>query len=350
MRARHTVHIQRPEPERSRLHPVGSTRKRSAAIDGLRVLGIVAIVAGHVWSDRSNDLARMGLYTWHVPVFFFLSGYLWAHDRSLGVEFGKRVRTLLVPYGAWLLLIGAVYGAYLWANAQTLHVGNVLLGGSYMGAPFFAFWFVTALFGACLLLRALQRFPVWLPWAIANAGLAVAYLAPDALTAVPFSLGVAVPAMIFILAGMLFRRIAPKLKKWVAVALVAGSAALVVTGLAQPLDMKQGDFGTPVISVVVASAISAGLVLLLERMFAATIPRAARFVTGAATIGLAVVFTHSAFILALSIIAGDLPSVLQFVIVLLVSWSLAYLVSRTPLGSVFTGAGAAPRIRRPGAG
>lgn len=321
---------------------------RSAAIDGLRVLGIVAIVAGHVWSDRSNDIARMGLYTWHVPVFFFLSGYLWANERSLGTEFGKRVRALLVPYVAWLLLIGAVYGTYLGANGQTLQVGNVLLGGSYMGAPFFAFWFVTALFGACLLLRALQRFPVWIPWAVAAAGLAVAYLAPDSLTTVPFSLGVAVPAVIFILAGISFRQIAPRLGSmgWVSVALLAGSAALIVTGLSRPLDMKQGDFGTPVVSVVVASAISAGLLLLVQWMFASISPRVARVVTRAATVGLAVVLTHSAFILLLSKISGDLPAVLQFIIVLVVAWSLAYLISRTPLGSVFTGTKAASPGRR----
>ncbi|WP_166790254.1 MULTISPECIES: acyltransferase family protein [unclassified Cryobacterium] len=325
-----------------------STRMRSAAIDGLRVIGIVAIVAGHVWSDQSNDIARMGLYTWHVPVFFFLSGYLWANERTLGVEFSKRVRTLLVPYVAWLLAIGAVYGTYLWANGQALHVGNVLLGGSYMGAPFFAFWFVTALFGACLLLRALQRFPVWLPWAVAVAGLTVAYLAPDALTAVPFSLGVAVPAMIFILAGISFRRIAPRLRSrgWVSVALLAGSAALIVTGLSQPLDMKQGDFGTPVVSVVVASAISAGLVLLFQRVFASIRPRVAGAVTRAATVGLAVVLTHSAFILLLSKIPVYMPPVAHFVIVLVVAWSLAYLLSQTPLGSVFTGAAATP-ARRP---
>ncbi|WP_166788197.1 acyltransferase family protein [Cryobacterium glaciale] len=315
-----------------------STRTRSAAIDGLRVLGIVGIVAGHVWSDRSNDIARMGLYTWHVPVFFFLGGYLWANERSLGTEFGKRVRTLLVPYVAWLLLIGAVYGTYLWANGKSLQFGNVLLGGSYMGAPFFAFWFVTALFGACLLLRALQRFPVWLPWGVAAAGLGVAYLAPDFLTTVPFSLGVAVPAMIFILAGISFRRIAPRLERgWVSVALLAGSAALIVTGVSQPLDMKQGDFGTPVLSVVIASAISAGLVLLFHGMFASSTPRVARLVTRAATVGLAVVLTHSAFIMLLSEVPVHMPAVLHFLVVLVVSWSLAYLLSRTPLGSVFTG-------------
>ena len=321
-----------------------NTRLRSAGIDGLRVFGIVAIVAGHVWSDRSNDIARMGLYTWHVPVFFFLSGYFWANERSLGAEFAKRVRALLVPYAAWLLSIGAVYGAYLWANGQTLQFVNVLLGGSYMGAPFFAFWFVTALFAACLFLRALQRFPDWIPWAVAVAGLAVAYLAPDLLTAVPFSLGVAVPGMIFILAGISFCRIAPRLRSRVglSVVLLAGSAPLIVTGVSQPLDMKQSDFGTPVVSVVIASAISAGLVLLVQWVFASITPGVARVVTSAATVGLAVVLTHSAFILLLSKLPVDIPAVLVFPVVLVVSWALAYFVSRTPLGTVFTGAGTAP--------
>ena len=90
--------IDRPE---TRTWDAMRVRPRSAAIDSLRLLGIVAVVAGHVWS---NELARDLLYTWHVPLFFVLSGYLWARDRSMALEVPNRWGTIGLPYTAWLSL------------------------------------------------------------------------------------------------------------------------------------------------------------------------------------------------------------------------------------------------------
>ena len=111
--------------------------------------------------------------------------------------------------------------------------------------------------------------------------------------------------MIFILAGSSFRRIAPRLRLrvGVSVVLLASWAALIVTGISQPLHLQQSHFGIPRVSVVIARAISAGLVQLVHWVIASITPGVARVVVGAAAVGLAVVLTHSTFIL--------LPSKLQ---------------------------------------
>jgi acyltransferase len=74
----------------------GSRGTRSVPFDAVRVLAMLAILAGHVWV---NGPARLFLYTWHVPIFFVLSGYLWKPNRSLAGEVKNRVRS--VAPGPW---------------------------------------------------------------------------------------------------------------------------------------------------------------------------------------------------------------------------------------------------------
>lgn len=62
---------------------------RSVGIDVVRVIAIVAIVAGHAWTRVRSALV---VHAWHVPVFFILSGYLWSGRRSLRQEAGAGSR------------------------------------------------------------------------------------------------------------------------------------------------------------------------------------------------------------------------------------------------------------------
>jgi acyltransferase len=124
---------------------------------------------------------------------------------------------------------------------------NLLWGGNHLGRPFFAFWFVTALFVAAIVHRLMQNFPVWVPWAMALCGLGVVYWAGPALANVPLSAGVAWPSLIFVLAGVAFRKMRSRIDLGLkaGLALFAVGALLAGSGVAAPLDMKQADFGTP---------------------------------------------------------------------------------------------------------
>jgi fucose 4-O-acetylase-like acetyltransferase len=48
--------------------------ERSIAVDLVRVAGVIAIVVAHNWDQRL--WAHTWFYTWHVPVFFVITGYL----------------------------------------------------------------------------------------------------------------------------------------------------------------------------------------------------------------------------------------------------------------------------------
>lgn len=226
---------------------------RSPGVDLLRIGGIVAIVAGHVWD---NAFTRDALYTWHVPVFFFLAGYYWNQKRTVREELTKRNHTLLWPYLSWLVLIGVPFFAWLTARTGSVPVETIwktVWGGAFAGRPFSAFWFVTALFFGALLYRWCGSLRWrgsdlrWLPWIPALLGLGIAYATDGLLAKLPLSAGVAVPCLIFVLAGSTAQRHRQSIRhpRTVGLALLAVSAALVIGGVSAPLDLKQADFGTP---------------------------------------------------------------------------------------------------------
>ena len=101
---------------------------RSVGIDTLRIIGIAAVVVGHVWID---DTTRAVIYTWHVPLFFVLTGYFWTPGRPIGGELRKRWQTLGVPYLAWLVILLAMLAA---AAAVKGGVGSDTFSGALYGA------------------------------------------------------------------------------------------------------------------------------------------------------------------------------------------------------------------------
>lgn len=314
-------------------------KQRSAAIDVLRILGIVAIVIGHVWD---NVAIRELLYTWHVPIFFILTGYLWTSGRSLLTEFQNRFRSLILPYITWLFLISALY--FPWENYRTgafpmRTLAQTVWGGELAGRPFSAFWFVTALFFGALMLRILERVGPWAGWAASIAGVTVAYVTEGFLGKLPLSVGTAVPCALFILIGDAARRIPSRLRTStngaaIGCILVAGSAALVALGVSAPLDLKKADFGTPLVSVGVASAISLGLILIAG----ATIHPGARYsklITQLAAGGILVVLTHPVVLWILGT-----PSTgrwQDFFAALLIPWTAAIILAKTRIAPYLLG-------------
>lgn len=130
-------------------------KQRVVSIDLLRLIGIVAVVATHAFG--LTPMRRLLLFTWQVPLFFVLSGYFFRFDKDFKSDIRTRMRTLLVPYGAWLVIIAIVNYGYQHAHSVSLtpaYLIALIKGGYYIGAPFSVFWFFTALFfgssGVCV--------------------------------------------------------------------------------------------------------------------------------------------------------------------------------------------------------
>jgi acyltransferase len=314
-----------------------SVPERLLGLDLARVIGVGAIVAGHTWSGRPVDV---WLFSWHVPLFFLLSGYLWRAGRPLGLEVRRRARTLLVPYAGWYVIVATIWFAYLsrtddefqWSSAAA-----TLLGGTHAPRPFSAFWFITALFVACVLLRALERYPRYVSWLVVAAGLGLCQLDRFAVSDIWWSAGTAVPSMVFLLIGIELRHHRAAIGRpglTGAVLLVAGLLPFVTDRVAT-LNMKPGNFGTPYLGVLCSSAIVIGLVLVCEAV-AARVPRAVlRPVEPLALSALVVVLSHALVLGLVERGAIEVESLWAvYALALVPPWVLGLVLLRTPLRRV----------------
>lgn len=314
---------------------LSSTRERSAGIDAVRVLGIAAVIFGHTFR---GPLTHEFLYAWHVPLFFFLTGYLWTPGRTVRREFVTRGRTLGLPYLGWFAVISLLLVVDM-ARRGAVNPNVIVLpvlGGPNPGGTYGTFWFVSALFFAALLYRIVERLPRAGVWAVAVAGLACGYLFGPQLAALPLGVGAALPCLILLVVGSAARGLEPRTahRAWVGAALVV--VPLVVIAIVQPtpIDIKQGGYGTPVLGLALACAISFGLILVAKSI---RFPRVAgTAITELAVVGIAVVLLHP-FVLYYARSFG-LPTIGQLAATVLIPWGVALLLHLTPLSPVLIGA------------
>ncbi|MGB4135040.1 MAG: acyltransferase [Microbacterium sp.] len=300
---------------------------RSGAIDLVRVIAVTAIVAGHVFT---KEVTEVGLYTWHVAVFFILSGYLWRPGRPLRTEMVRRLQSLGRPYLAWFALLTVALLVVRPDGALPKIVGGVV-GGRFAMMPYFTLWFVSALFFTAVLFRLVERVPYPLQWAIGIAGAVAGWVWAEPLSRTPLGIGYVATCLIYLLIGDAVRRMRERIPApaLVGAGLIAAAAVLILLGWAAPLDIKLGDNGTPVVSLIASSSVSIGMILVAERLV-----RPGRFSQACTLLALPLLTIVLAHPLVLWL---DVPSWLQFAIGMLVPLALGLATLRTPLAPWITG-------------
>lgn len=302
---------------------------RNPGIDAVRVIGIVAIVAGHVWNTEAS---RALLYGWHVPVFFFLTGYLWK-PKALADDLRDRWSSLGRPYLFWLAVLAIVFVIVepLRDSLTKGELAGIVLGGAYIGRPFSAFWFVTALLGASVLMRLLDRAHLAIRVAVVAAGVGACYVVPGLVDSTPWAFGVSVAALFFMYGGRIGRRAElPKNRRAIAgvLSLALGFAAF-LTGLAAPLDMKHADLGTPGVSLAASLLICIGLTWTGVALFQNASPAVSQWITSFAKVGFVVVLSHAGVLYLLDTQPNEwLP---DFWVALILPWILGLLLIKSPL-------------------
>ncbi len=83
--------------------------KRIASIDTLKGIGITLVVLGHLYT--SSSFAIIYIYSFHVPLFFFISGYLFKSGRYSGYLdiLKNKLLTRIVPYLFFFLVSYAIF-------------------------------------------------------------------------------------------------------------------------------------------------------------------------------------------------------------------------------------------------
>lgn len=77
-----------------------SNKGRIIWIDIMRGILMISIVMGHIYT---TGLLRKYLYSFHVPAFFFLSGYCFHYSRNFKLFLSKKIKTVVIPYFSFSL-------------------------------------------------------------------------------------------------------------------------------------------------------------------------------------------------------------------------------------------------------
>ncbi len=183
-------------------------QKRLTWIDTAKGWGILAIMVSHVLTG--HPISRW-LYSFHVPLFFFLSGYLFKVDRPWGAFWRGKVKKLLVPYFALALPIipaEAILFSRTWFWEELLEMGLGVLVQRRM----WPIWFLACLFVLELiaypLFRKLKK-PCFLAVAAALCGGAAVLYTQAGLPALPWNLDACFGELPFFAAGYLLKNNKP---------------------------------------------------------------------------------------------------------------------------------------------
>ena len=134
-------------------------------VDIAKGIAMICIILGHLGNSSINRV----VFTFHVPIFFFITGYFINSNRDLKEFIKNKARTLLIPYFITCLvivIIGTLEGVILGDAASALKKWSYAAlygaGDSYT-EPFYipgigAIWFLLATFWGSILLRLSLKF------------------------------------------------------------------------------------------------------------------------------------------------------------------------------------------------
>ncbi|MBH1998988.1 MAG: acyltransferase family protein [Sphingomonadaceae bacterium] len=274
-------------------------RDRLDWVDVARGIGILAVVVGHVWT---RGPLRDAVYSFHMPLFFLLSGML-SRPQPIGAFTRRQLIGQMRPYIIFLALLivadqiieplkGGRPIFHLWPQ----DVVPILLGGSWLRGPYTIFWFVPCLMVARILFNmALCRWPDPLNrrWAlVVPPMLLLAYLVGRWTQLSPMGLLTMPMAFVLLWMGAIWPRIA--WWRWILAPLVVLAAAG-LSGFLPTLNMKAADYGWPLLSIGAAIAAS----FLIFRLSALIAPHAGA-IAAVGRASLVVMYLHVAVIHYLS--------------------------------------------------
>ena len=156
--------------------------KRIGYLDIARGIGILLVVLGHNDFEVISVFARQVIYSFHIPLFFFLSGYFIDTSHPFFDFFKKRFNTLLKPFLFTLFLIyftSVSFEKMGFNTAMTRIVKSLYGTGHYI--DWVQLWFLPHLFVvslyAFLFITIVSRLRNrWITWVILLVTLAVSLL------------------------------------------------------------------------------------------------------------------------------------------------------------------------------
>ena len=129
--------------------------KRISWVDAAKGYGTFLVILGHIGFGR----AHQWIYSFHLPLFFFLSGFSFSLKNSFGEFLRRRIKTLFIPcicLSATILIANCI--RMLADNTLTIDYILRFLVDILVQHRFTALWFISCLFVLNLVFYAIIRF------------------------------------------------------------------------------------------------------------------------------------------------------------------------------------------------
>jgi acyltransferase len=126
----------------TRIDKAGQTTQQNRInwIDLAKGIGIIAVILGH---SGFPEAIQWWIWSFHMPLFFFISGFLFSSDRykSFYTLFKKRNRNLIVPYVFFTGIVLLGYSILVPNTIKSFTIYTILYGWGGI-----ALWFIPVLF------------------------------------------------------------------------------------------------------------------------------------------------------------------------------------------------------------
>lgn len=163
---------------------------------------MIMIIYGHCFPP---DLTKMWVYSFHLPLFFFISGYLFKR-RTLSETIKRKTKTLLIPYFVTALIslpIGYLILKVIGKSTMELFYDFFYLNGSVgWNVPI---WFLVVLLWVELIFAVTRSFNIN-EYVTAILAFSIGYFIYIKNIFLPFGINIAVWLLPFYLFGYLFKK------------------------------------------------------------------------------------------------------------------------------------------------
>jgi len=233
-------------------------------VDNLKAVGILAVILGHIASPFSTFI-----YSWHMPLFFILSGFFVKYEVSTKEFMVKDFKRLMIPYFIFSVIglfieivkrivlhresldyLHEIQGIFIWMDMPSL-----------INTYAFVLWFLPALFFARVILVIIDKLAknIFMQFLIVSILFSFSFLVQ-----LPFGIDNSLNAILFVFLGSIFFRFYQenKILYLLPVVLVG---LYIIYGIPS-LDMATKSYQNVIVNIVFAVSMVYLFILLFKKL------------------------------------------------------------------------------------